>query len=325
MEAVGEWFADAWLWLSQINWADTLTFLFINKIARAIGMFGLVLFTIWVIALVYSGYARDSDIGPIAIRAHTNKRLGEGAIVFDQSMYPFQMDGVEATCSVFYQYETREGKVCKVRVLGPKSLKLHIRVSQIPTDEKTHYGFETIDEVAGLPQASVVYPVFDPKAEPEVIPATPTTVKEYVALNRLEEQWTEDDEAPVVSLGPAQIDLISEARKDHIVDKANAWLATQAPGLFNGFNRGKATKDRANVFGSYYLKMVFSKRPDFVLFQHPNRELKMTAWLTLLTSLFAVAMDLWPVERSGPTRTSAQQTEGERSPAPRVPIPRRGP
>lgn len=285
-----------------------------NKVARAIGMLCLVAFTIWVIALVYSGYAQDSMLGPVAIRRHTNRRLGEGAVVFDQSKYPFQMDGVEATCQVFYQYEDTNGKTRRVSVLGPRELRMNIRVSPIPSDERTHYGFETKEDVGELPYNSVVLPTFETQTIPNLIYPTPPTVREYVEQHGLEALWTEDDEAPVISLGPALLDLIAEARKAHIIARAQKWIDSQKPGLISAMVRAQATRERANVFGTYYIKMQFSKRPDFVLFKHPNRELKMTAWLTLLTSFFSLAMDLWPVDRVPSSHANAepshiQQTE----------------
>lgn len=297
MESVAGWLQHAWQNLAHTDWGALIEFLLVNRYARAAGMLLLVLMTIWIIALVYSGYAQDSMLGPIALRPHTNKRLGEGTVVFDQSKYPFQMDSVEATCQVFYQYEDGAGRTRRVPVLGPRELKLHIRVSPIPSDATTQYGFETVDDIATLPHASVVFPTFEVHREPTEIAVTPATVGEYVAQNKLEALWTEDDEAPVISLGPAQIDLIAEARKSHIVTQAEKWIDSQKPSWIPPFSRTRATKERANVFGSYYIKMQFSKRPDFVLFKHPNKELKMTAWLTLLTSFFSLAMDLWPVER----------------------------
>lgn len=300
MEVVGDFFANCWHAIGDPTLAD----IFANKIARALGMIGLVLLTIWVIALVYSGYAQDSVLGPIAIRPHTNRRLGEGTVVFDQSKYPFQMDGVEATCQVFYQYEDSAGKTQRVPVLGPRELKMHIRVSPIPSDTSTRYGFESNDDVGALPHGSVTFPNFEAQTVPDSIAPTPTTVREYVEKNALEPLWTEDDEAPVISLGPAQVDLIAEARAAHIEARAQKWLDSQKPGFLSGMSRAQATRERANVFGSYYIKMQFSKRPDFVLFRHPNKELKMTAWLTLLTSFFSLAMDLWPVnEPRGATRS----------------------
>lgn len=298
-EQVAGWTNGAASTIQHLDWNGLAEFVLVNKLARAIGLMVLVFVTIWTIALVYSGYARDSDLGPIGLRAHTNKKLGNGTIVFNQTMYPFQMDGVEATVSVFYNYEDREGQSRRVQVLAPQMLKMHIRSSLIPSDERTVYGFETSDaDIGSLLQDSVQYPPFELKEQPELIPATPRTAREYVEAHGLEQQWTDDDEAPIVSLGPALIDAVCEARKSHIVDQANKWTASQRPGVFISMGRARATKERANVFGSYSIKMQFSKRPDFVLFKHPNRELKMTAWLTLLTSLFSLAMDLWPVELS---------------------------
>ncbi|MGE0530235.1 MAG: hypothetical protein AB7G40_10295 [Hyphomonadaceae bacterium] len=298
-EVISGFIADCWHAIGDLTLADILA----NKIARAIGMIGLVLVTIWVIALVYSGYAQDSVLGPIAIRPHTNRRLGEGTVVFDQSKYPFQMDGVEATCQVFYQYEDSSGKTRRVPVLGPRELKMHIRVSPIPADASTRYGFEPHDDIGALPHASVIFPTFETQSIPDLISPTPSTVREYVEQNGLESLWTEDDEAPVISLGPAQVDLIAEARSAHIASRAQKWIDSQSKGLFKGMSRAQATRERANVFGSYYIKMQFSKRPDFVLFKHPNKELKMTAWLTLLTSFFSLAMDLWPVNEPRSVRT----------------------
>lgn len=289
------WFSD----VAQIASGLTIEDVLANKVARALGMLVLVLITIWTIALVYSGYARDSDLGPVAIRPHTNKRLGDGTIVFDQSMYPFQMDGVEATCRVYYQYEDREGRLRKIALGKPKTLRMHIRVSQIPRDASTVFGFETHDEIGQLPQGSVQYPTFEQQVIPDLIERTPATVAEYVAANQLEPQWTEDDDAPVVSLGPGQMDLITEARKEFILSRAHRWRTLQESKFAMPGAKAAAAKNRANVFGSYYIKMQFSKNPQFVLFKHPNKELKMTAWLTLLTSFFSIAMDLWPVD--GPT------------------------
>lgn len=296
------------------SWLTTITFedVFFNKWARAAGMVALVLLTIWVIALVYNGYAQDSVISPVGLKAHTNRRLGEGTIVFDQARYPFAMDGVEATCRVYYQYEDRDGRTRRFPVTERTSLKLHIRVSAMTADANTHFGFENGGAVGELPQGAVWYPPIDVTTPPETIEPTPATVAEYIEANGLVAKWTEDDDAPIVSIGPTLLELLSEERKSLILQRAKTWIETQTPGIFNNMRRANATKERANAFGSYYLKLQFSKRPDFVLFQHPNKELKMTAWLTVLTSLFSIAMDLWPVEQSNGTNRARSPGSIER-------------
>lgn len=275
--------------LAGIDWPA----LFANKLARALGMLVIVWVTIWVIALVYSGYARDSDLGPIALRPHTNKRLGETKIVFDQTLYPFQMDGVEATCTFFYQYEDLNGKPRKIRLTNRTVLQLHIRSSPIPKDPNTRYGFEGPHD---LPADQVIYPVFDAMGQYEVALPTPSTSGEYIRMYDLESKWTEDDLAPVVSVGPSIWELVCDEREQHIRERARLLDQAQKGNFIQQMSKAQLVKDRANVFGSYYVKMQFSKHPWFVLFRHPNQDLKMTAWVTVLTSVFALAMDAWPVK-----------------------------
>lgn len=223
------------------------------------------------------------------------------------------MNGVEAVGQVFYVYESADRKEKtprRIPVTDKVHFKLHIRVSPIPKDANTQFGFECPPEIGALDQRSVTYPAPDGMLAPDQIPATPSTAGEYVALHDLANKWTDDDDVPIVSIGATQLELLTGARLDHIVGRASAWANAQKPGLFSGFTRARAVRERANVFGSYFIKLQFSKRPDFVLFQHPNKELKMTAWLTVLTSFFSIAMDLWPVDR--------QPGDGERARPPSI-------
>jgi hypothetical protein len=295
------WASSAWTSFINVDWTAFLQ----NRWARAIGMFGIVWATIWVIALVYSGYARDSVIGPVGIRTHTNRRLSGNKIVIDQTVFPFQMDGVEARCTFIYAYDDQDSKTRKIPVSDRDTLQLHIRVSQLPKDDSTRFGFETDGEVGELDQELVVFPSFDPPAQPpETIGPTPKTVQEYVATHGLVDKWTEDDEAPIVSIGASQLDYIVAKRSEHIAAKAERLNKSRNGNFLEKTQATRLSKERANVFGSYYIKMQFSKNPWFVLFKHPNRDLKMTAWLTVLTSFFSVAMDLWPVEHSSRTRST---------------------
>lgn len=309
---VGPFLATAGAWVSQITIEDILA----NKIARAFGMAALVLATIWVIALVYNGNAQDSELA-VGLRVHPNRKLGEGDILFDQSIYPQQMNGVEAVGRVFFVYDSadrRERTPRKIAVTDKLHLKLHVRVSPIPKDSSTQFGFECTPAIAALDQRAVTYPPPDASRAPDQIASTPGSVGEYVALHDLAAKWTDDDDVPIVSLGATQLELLTSAREEHIIGRARAWSAAQKPGLFNRLARNRAVRERANLFGSYYIKLQFSKRPDFVLFQHPNKELKMTAWLTVLTSFFSIAMDLWPVERQ-PTAVEPARPPGVSRPA----------
>jgi hypothetical protein len=100
---------------------------------------------------------------------------------------------------------------------------------------------------------------------------------------------------------------VKEARRECITDEADkVRKAREGNAMQRWLNRGVA-KRRPNVVGSYYIKLEFSHEPWFVLTRHPDRELKMTAWLTVLTSMFAVLMEAWPTARD-PTEHSTSMS-----------------
>lgn len=72
------------------------------------------------------------------------------------------------------------------------------------------------------------------------------------------------------------------------------------------------------AIGATYLARVhFPSNPFFLLFQHPDREVKATGWLTLLTSafaLFAQFLFATPNVPESPTSTPAQSTINSRAP-----------
>ncbi|MGE0044119.1 MAG: hypothetical protein AB7J28_16475 [Hyphomonadaceae bacterium] len=276
---------------------ENITLVLENRWTRAAGMVLLVWMTIWVIALVYSGYMQDFEKGPIGLRPHVNKKQGEKTIVFDKDVVPYQMDGVDAKCRFFFIYDNAQGKRRRVALGGVKEFQLHIRPTPVPRAATlVQYGYEVSAGLADVPSELVAFPTFEPGAPPpETVGATPATVGEYVKANDLERKWTEDDDAPIVSISQTELDLITDERRTFIRGKAQKLADAARGGVFRSFERRGLARERPNVFGSYYVKLQFSQNPIFVLFKHPNRELKMTAWLTVLTSLFALAMDLWPV------------------------------
>jgi hypothetical protein len=157
---------------------------------------------------------------------------------------------------------------------------------------------------------------------PESMPATPDRAQEYATLHNILDNWREDDDAFLVSLHADEHDLIRDAREQFIVETARKVADAREGNFIQRFlNRGVAKK-RPNVVGSYFVKLEFSHNPWFVLTRHPDRELKMTAWLTVLTSAFALIMDAWPkapppFEGSVP---GAQRESSSRPPA-RIPPP----
>lgn len=286
---------------------ETISNLVQTEWARAIVLMALVLLTIWIIALVYSGYMPDSEIGPVALRAHVNRRQGQDTIVFDKDYMKIHMDGVEARCRIAYVYDDYRGRRKKIWLTPYASLQLHVRASKLP-NRFTYFGHEIDEQMRSCPQAAVVYPTIDIGPEPpQRIEKTPENIGDYVDKYDLIPKWTDDDDARVVSVGDRLLQDILEGRKEFLIGKIESYKKSiERKGLVGRLGLAPAARARANIFGSYFVRLEFSRNPFFVLFRHPNAELKMTAWLTVLTSIFALAMDAWPVKNTDSNASAGQ-------------------
>lgn len=307
----------AQLWAKAIAlWAETEPTLheierFVsNPWIRAFGLAVIVLFTIRVISSVYSGDKQNSELGPVAIRQHGMTR---DTIMLPRSLMPMNMDGVAAKLKVLYVFTDSKGKRRK-RVIY-ENARSKIAVSPIALRAAAKIDGQEVPDVA---TSDVCFPPVEHEKAPNELPATPDRALDYVAFHKIIENWREDDNAVLISMHPEERDRIKEDRQDWLVEEANKVRRAREGNLIQRlFYKGIASR-RPNVVGSYYLKFEFSHDPWFVLTRHPDRDLKMTAWLTVLTSMFALVMDAWP--KAPPPDLSAQPPARE-TPArvPRVP------
>jgi hypothetical protein len=206
------------------------------------------------------------------------------------------MDGVAAKLKVYYVFTDARGTRRKQLIHTMSDTRIGVSPVKLTKVQSAVFGFE-IPDVA---TADVCFPPIDIEAAPTDVPATPDRARDYANLHKLIENWREDDEALLISLHTDQVDEVRTQRETYIFDEANAVArARQGNPIQRWINSGVA-KRRPNVIGSYYVKFEFSHDPWFVLTRHPDKELKMTAWLTVLTSMFALVMDFWPSEP--PTR-----------------------
>jgi hypothetical protein len=93
---------------------------------------------------------------------------------------------------------------------------------------------------------------------------------------------------------------VRQARTDFITERVEALRASKSKNVFKRMKHAGAASRRPGAVGNYYLKFQFSNDPGFVLMKHPDRDVRMTAWLTVLTSLFALAMELFPLNAPPP-------------------------
>jgi hypothetical protein len=288
-----------------------------NPWARAIGLVVIVYLTIRVIASVYSGDMQNSVLGPVGIRTHTAQRLGRDTMVLPRFLMPMNMDGVSAKLKLFYAYTDARGKQRKRLVYTRPNAKISVSPVKLTRTSTTIYG----QEIPDVATADVCFPPIEISQTPSDMPATPDNARDYAALHKVVENWKEDDDALLVSVHADEHDAIADGRLQFITATARkVALAREGNALQRWLKRG-AAKQRANVVGSYYVKLEFSHDPLFVLTRHPDRDLKMTAWLTVLTSMFALVMDAWPkMPTTGEAVASETRVVHEQSatPAPRV-------
>lgn len=288
-----------------------------NPWSRALGLFVIVLLTIVAIALVYSGNLQNAEIGPVSIRPHTTTRASLSGVIMPKDLnVPFSMDGVSADVSVIYVYHDARNRRRSVKLLTHE-MRLLVQPGRLSPVQNTIYGFEVPD----VPQESVCYPNFTIDEAPTEVGKTADRAPEYVQVNKLLDRWTEDDNAVLISVPKAMHEEAARRRNDFIIDHVAAWEKARNGGFLTQGKARRLARERPNVIGSYYIKFQFKSNPWFVLFKHPDRDLKMTAWLTVLTSMFALLMDAWP-KAPPPDLTIQPPVREAPNRVPRVPAPR---
>lgn len=261
-----------------------------NPWARAIGLSVIVYLTIRVIASVYSGDKQNSQLGPIGIRPHAAQRLDRSTIVLPRLLMPMNMDGVHATIKIYYGYLDARGKRCKQLVHTHRDARISVSPTKLSKVASTIYG----QEIPDVATADVCFPTVELESTPEAMPATPDRAQDYAELHKIIENWREDDDAFLMSLHADEHETIKDNREQFILNEAKKVAAARSGNVLQRLLNRDIPKRRPNVVGSYFVKLEFSHNPWFVLTRHPDRELKMTAWLTVLTSAFALIMDAWP-------------------------------
>jgi hypothetical protein len=289
-EQIGRSAAMLWQGL-LVFWAGAEPYLE-NPWSRAIGLTIIVYLTIRVIASVYSGDRQNSEYGPVGIRPHVAQRLDRRTIVVPRALLPMNMDGVTADCKIFYVFIDARGKRRKVQIRKLSNVRIGVAPTALARVASTIYGYEVPD----VASRDVCFPPVDGDTDGAGVDITPELARDYASRHQIIEKWTEDDNAPLISMHANLLEEVASDREDYIVKRTEKVQAARQGGwLHRQFSKGVALR-RPNVVGSFYIKFEFSHDPWFVLTRHPDRDLKMTAWLTVLTSMFAMIMDAWPKE-----------------------------
>ena len=316
---VGKLWADL-VALMPAGWPGAVEAFIANPWTRAAGLLLLVYFTIRVIASVYSGAKNRAEMGPVAIRGHVSGRYDRKTVRVPHKLIEMSMDGVHADCKIFYAYTDANGKRRRELVHRIKNASLSVSPTNIQRVQDIIFG----QEVPPVPRENVCFPLEIEKPE-ATVPPPDENAQDYAARHKIIEQWREDDDAVTISMHPDAKDEIAAGKIEFIQDRIDEIAKAKSGWLSRRMKFKRLWKNRPNVVGSYYVQFEFSHSPFFVLTRHPDRDLKMTAWLTVLTSVFALIMDAWPklpsaggVDRAF-NMPDVQSVDTTR-PAPRIPV-----
>jgi hypothetical protein len=255
-----------------------------------------VLCTIWVIGKIYSGDLQNAERGPVAIRRHSASSVPSDTIVVPRALVPLSMDGVQASCTFMYVYDGNKGKRQHTKLFTRQ-----MRLSVSPSPLRSLADMAKGNEVPDVNTEELFWPILDIDTEtPTEGYATAARAQEHATSNRILERWSGDDALQLISLSEPVMNDVRQARDDFITQRVTELRASKSGNVLERMRHAGAALRRPGAVGNYYLKFQFSNDPGFVLMKHPDRDVRMTAWLTVLTSLFALAMELFPLDAQPP-------------------------
>ncbi len=257
----------------------------------------LVWLTLKVIARVYSGDVQNTPLGPIALRAHDGEPGDRTERVWaPKAILPNSMNGQHAYCRFFYAYDDHEGerRYVELRASEQKSRRrwkkpflFEIRDRRYPKSGDELVGREGVDDVASR-DVLLHNPDLNKDTVPETGNATADLVADWIAGQP--ERDFQASGTEIVSIPNGLRTNLANAREEFIQRSARR-IARRRKAIVK---LGDDARHRAGVIGYYYMKVSFDTSTWFVLFHHPDRDLKMTAWLTVLTSFFGFLMGKFP-------------------------------
>ncbi len=280
-----------------------------SPIFRVFALIVFVMSTIWVIAKVYSGDLQNAEKGPVAIRKHSAGSVSRQTVVVHRNLIPITMDGVHAKCTFYYVYEGHNKKRQHAKLF---SRAMTLSVS--PTVLRSLTEMARGNEVPDVETQEVVWPILEIDSEtPDRIEVTPDRARDYLVQNRVLERWSGDDSLSLISLHQDVMTELRDARDNFMAKRIEQLRKAKSGNWAAKLRLGAASRRRPGAVGNYYMRFQFSNDPVFVLTKHPDRDVRMTAWLTVLTSIFAIVMEVFPLNLGDEEAVHARRARTEAS------------
>jgi hypothetical protein len=276
MSVITEWWPQVQGLIGDYTW-----------IARIIALAAFIMLMVMVVALLYSGEVQNSEKGPISIIGKTS--LPDDAFQAQEPIVTNNLDGKRAVCTVFMSYLDRRGRPKRKRIYRHRFLFKKLNRSPI-RDKTTLVGFWNStrhDAIVNALQEAEIVPDAPNLLAAATSPGESPHIDEY--FNR------EIAETKTIAVSNTVAQAISRAHCQFLTDtfakiqriKRNRQGIRKLDGRPEFESLPNVSED-----AHYFVEMKFDISPWFVLMDHPDGQVKTTAWLTVLTSLFAMFMQV---------------------------------
>lgn len=256
-------------------------------ITKLVALAAFVLVMVTVVAWLYSGEIQNTEVGPLALRGYDT--IDPGQLYGPRAIVTNLLDGKKAHCSLWINFKTRGGTQVRKRIWeGPLSF------AQVGR----RYGLSNSDVLgfwnANRNDTTRAY-LTDANLVPDGHGMFSDTPEQRFDLKIA----AKDADYEVVALS---VEDFEEFQRVHgvLIENAISEYVKRRKALGDNQRRlaklheSKIYKEMPDVAqeARVYLRMRFDIFPWYVLTKHPDREIKTTAWLTVLTSLFAIFMQV---------------------------------
>lgn len=256
-------------------------------LTKLLALFAFILVMVTVVAWLYSGEIQNTEVGPLAARGYDS--IDPGQLFGPRAIVTNLLDGKKAHCTIWINYKTRGGTQIRKRLwqgnlnFGQVGRRYGLTQSDLIGlwDQKRNDTLRAYLTDAGLTP--------DPPSMFADTPDQPFDIKTAY----------KDSDYEVVALSTEDFEVLQRSHAAFLEDGIKEYTRRKAVAgndarRLSKLHETKSYKDLPDVAqeARIYMRMRFDIFPWYVLTKHPDREIKTTAWLTVLTSFFAMFMQV---------------------------------
>ncbi|MES1200311.1 MAG: hypothetical protein ABUS57_02540 [Pseudomonadota bacterium] len=236
--------------------------------------------TLVAILLLYGGNIQNANIGPVALRSRAN--MGPSFFKAPRTIVGSTLEGKVVRCTFYLSYVNHAGKN---------------KIARLSRDSNFRFKLSALGKRHPLARADMFgfwNPSFDRSLQDKFVESGIPTAPEdraFFMRDHTEEELKKiiSEDTEIVDISPAIWNEIAKGQKDFIaakLDRFGRFYARQKGKRRENFRKAPAYRELPDFSqdANIYMRMHFSANP----LTHPDPQVKTTAWLTVLTSLFAL-------------------------------------